>query len=123
VLPSVALPCSPTIDGSVGVSVDVTVEVILVVNIDIATIPIAVAPVVGPRASQDKPSSKCKTHPGVVSRITVRIIGIGRRSSSVDHLRVIRGNVNYVGVRLLNCDHLIAAWNCLGLYDLLRIGL
>jgi hypothetical protein len=85
VLPRVALPGSPPIDCPVGVSV----EVILVINVNVAAVPIAVAPVVGPCASQDKSGSKGKTHPGVVSRISIRIIRIGRRSVSIDHLRVV----------------------------------
>ena len=89
VLPRVALPSSPPIDCSVGVSVDVTVEIILVVNVNVAVVPIAIAPVVGPCASQDKSGSKGETHPGVVFRISIRIIRIGRRSGSIDHLRVV----------------------------------
>ena len=87
VLPRVALAGnSPSID----VPINVSVKVIVVVNVDVAVVPIAVAPVVvGPYASQDKPGPKRETHPGVVSRISVRIIGIGGRRSSVNHLRVI----------------------------------
>jgi hypothetical protein len=87
VLPRVALASnSPSID----VPVDVSVKVIVVVDVYVAVLPIAVAPVVvGPYASQDKSRSKSQPHAGVVPRIGVRIIGIGRRRSSVNHLGVI----------------------------------
>jgi hypothetical protein len=85
VLPRVALAASSPVDGSIGVSV----KAIVVVDVHVAVFPIAIAPVVGPRASQNKSRSKSQPHAGVVSRIGVRIIGIDRRRSSVNHLRVI----------------------------------
>jgi hypothetical protein len=48
VLPTVALAStSPPVDGSV----DVSVKVIVVIDVYVAVLPIAVAPVVGPYAS------------------------------------------------------------------------
>jgi hypothetical protein len=87
VLPSVALAsASPPVD----VPVNVSVEVIIVVDVDVAVVPIAIAPVVvGPCASQNKAGSESQPHTGVVSRIRIRIIGISRRRSSVNHLRVV----------------------------------
>jgi hypothetical protein len=85
VLPRVALASSSAVDGSVGVSV----KIIVVVNVDVAVVPIAISPVVGPCASQNKSGSKSQPHAGVVARIGIRIIGIGRRRSSVNHLRVV----------------------------------
>jgi hypothetical protein len=86
VLPRVALgSTSPPVD----VPVDVPVKVIVVVDVHVAVVPIAVAPVIGPCASQNKSGSESQSHTGVVSRIGIRIIGIGRRRSSVNHLRVV----------------------------------
>jgi hypothetical protein len=121
VLPRVALASnSPSID----VPVDVSVKVIVVVDVYVAMLPIAVAPVVvRPYASQNKSGSKSQSHAGVVSRVGVRIIGIGRRRRSVNHLRVVRGNVNYIGVSLLNYDRLLTALNRFGLHFLLRVSL
>jgi hypothetical protein len=86
VLPRVALAStSPPVD----VPVDVSVKAIVVVVVYVAVVPIAVAPVVGPCASQNKPGSESQPHAGVVPRIGIRIIGISRWRSSVDHLRIV----------------------------------
>jgi hypothetical protein len=86
VLPRVALASpSPPID----VPVDVSVKVIVVVDVYVSVVPIAIAPVVGPSASQNKSGSESQPHAGVVPWIGIRIIGIGRRRSSVNHLRVV----------------------------------
>jgi hypothetical protein len=119
VLPSVALASSTAVDGSVGVSV----KIIVVVDVDVAVVPIAISPVVvGPCASQNKAGSESQPHTGVVSRIRIRIIGISWRRRSINHLRVVRGNVNYVGVSLLNYDHLFTALDRLRLHALLRVA-
>jgi hypothetical protein len=55
VLPTVALAStSPPVYGSV----DVFVKVIVIVDVYVAVVPIAVAPVVGPCASQNKSGSE-----------------------------------------------------------------
>jgi len=59
------------VDGSIGVSV----KVIVVVDVYVAVVPIAIAPVVGPYGSQNESVPKASPVPGVVSRIGVRIIG------------------------------------------------
>ena len=85
-LPPIALASLTAVDVSVGVSV----EVIIVVDVDVAVAPIAIAPVAA------GPSTECKScgaprqpHPGVVPRIGVRVIGVRRRRSSVNDLRVV----------------------------------
>src|SRR5437879_2677444 len=62
-------------------------------------------------------------HPGVVSGIGIRIVRIGRRRRSVNDLWVVRRNVNYVGLRWLNDDHLLASLEWFLLHGLLRAGL
>jgi hypothetical protein len=83
----IVLPCVAL--ARTSPSIDVPVKVIVVVDVYIAVVPIAVAPVVGPRSPQNKSGSEGHPHAGVVTRIGIRIIGIGRRRSSVNHLRVI----------------------------------
>jgi hypothetical protein len=86
VLPRVALASpSPPID----VPVHISVKAIVVVDVHIAVFPIAIAPVVDPCGSQNESGSEGQPRTGVVSRIGVRIIGIGRRRRPVNHLRVI----------------------------------
>jgi hypothetical protein len=119
VLPRVALASSSAVD----VPVYVSVKIIVVVDVDVAVVPIAIAPVVvGPCASQNKAGSESQPHTGVVSRIRIRIIGISRRRRSINHLRVVGGNINYIGVSLLNYNHLLATLDRLRLHGLLRVG-
>jgi hypothetical protein len=86
VLPRVALA---TNSPPINVPVNVSVKVIVVVDVYIAVLPITIAPVVGPCGSQNDSGSEGQPRAGVVSRIGVRIIGIGRRRRSVNHLRVV----------------------------------
>jgi hypothetical protein len=85
------LPGVPLASNSrpIDIPVNVSVKVIVIVDVYVAVLPIAVTPVVGPYASYDESSSKGQPHSGVVSRIGVRIIGIGGRSRSVNHLWVV----------------------------------
>ena len=73
----------------VAVEIVVTIEIVIVIDIDVAAVPIAIAPVVGPCGSQNESGSEGQPRTGVVSRIGVRIIGIGRRSSPINDLRII----------------------------------
>src|SRR5205814_7093286 len=119
VLPFVALASLAPVD----VPVYVFVEIIVVVDVDISAVPIAIAPGAapsppssGPQRNSRAPRQSSSWH---VARISVGIIRIGGRSSPVHHSRVVRGHINNLGVRLLNCDHLLAAGDCLGLHYLL----
>ena len=102
----------------------VMVKVILVVNGDIAAAPVAVAPgAAGPGTQRKSGRAPRQPHPGVVPRIGIRVIRIGRGRRSINHRRVVRGNVNYVGLTRLYYDNLLAAFYCFGLNCLLRAGL
>jgi hypothetical protein len=110
-----------------AVKVVVLIEIIVVVDGDIATAPIAIAPVTAPSApsggahrNSRAPSQSCSRH---IARIGVRVVRILGRRRTVNDLRVVRRDINYVRVRLLDLDHLLAAGNCLGLHYLLGAGL
>jgi hypothetical protein len=110
----------------VNVPVYVFVKIIVVVNVDVTAVPIAITPVAAPSApsggterNSRTPSQGRSWH---VAWIGIRVIGIGRRGSSIHHSRVVRGNIDNVGVRLLNFDYLLAAGDCLGLHYLLGAG-
>src|SRR5262249_48903118 len=113
----------------VAVEIVVLIVVIIVVDLNVPTVPIAVAPVATPRTpgsgterNSCAPRQSCSRH---ITRIGVGIIGISRRSSSVNNLGIVRRHVNYVRLSWFNGDHLPAAAtrtasDCLGLYHLLR---
>jgi hypothetical protein len=122
----IMLPITLSLAADIAVEIVVLIEIIIVVDLDVATVPIAIAPVPPPGApsggTQRDSRSPHQSRAWHVARIGIGIIRIGRRSRSVHHSRVIRRDVDNLGVRLLNCDHLLAAGNCLGLYHLLRAG-
>jgi hypothetical protein len=90
-LPPVALAsASSTVHVSIGVSVDVSVKVILVVDVDVAVVPIAIAPgATGPGTQRKSGRAPRQPHPGVVPRISIGVIRIGRGRSSVNDRRVV----------------------------------
>jgi hypothetical protein len=126
VLPPIALASLSPVNVPVYVFVVVPVKIIVVVDIDVATVPIAIAPVPAPSApssgTQRDSRSPHQSRSWHVARIGIGIIRIFNGSRSVHHSRVIRRDVDNLRVRLLNCDHLLAAGNRLGLYHLLRAG-
>jgi hypothetical protein len=76
--------------ASVYVPVGVSVKIIVVINVDVAMAPIAIAPrAAGPSTQRKSRRAPRQSHPGIVPRISVRVIGIGGRRSSVNHLRVV----------------------------------
>jgi hypothetical protein len=77
--------------ATIDVANVVTVKIILVIDVDIAAvIPVAIAPsTAGPSTQRKSRRAPRQPHPGVVPRIRIRIIRIGRRRSSVNHLRVV----------------------------------
>jgi hypothetical protein len=122
VLPPVALASLPSVDV-VLIEIVVPVKIIVVVNVHVAVVPIAIAPVATSPRTQCK--SRCaprQPHAWVVTRISIRVIGIGRRSSAVHHHGIVRRHVNHIGLSWLDRDHLVAALDCFGLHCLLRAG-
>lgn len=73
------------------VDVFISVKIVVVVDIDVAAIiPVAIAPgAAGPSTQRKSGRAPCQPHPGIVPRIGIRVIGIGRGSSSVNHHRVV----------------------------------
>jgi hypothetical protein len=86
VLPPIALASlSP-----VHVFIVVPVKVIVVIDVDVTVVPIAIAPVAtGPGTQRKSCRAPRQSHAGVVPRIGIRVIGIGRRSSSVNDYRIV----------------------------------
>ena len=125
----IVLPISISLAIDVPVKIVVLIEIIVVVNVDVAAVvPIAIAPVAPPgtpgggaERNSRTPHQSC---PWDVTRISVGIVGILCGSSSINDRGVVRRDVNHVGIRLLNLNHLLA-WSgcttpdCLGLYHLL----
>jgi hypothetical protein len=90
------------------------------VDVDVAATPAATpTPASTPCRSQSQTRPKPKTPSGDVTRIIIRIIGIG--GWSVDDYWVVGRNVDHLGIGLLNYDHLLA-FGGLGFYLLLRVG-
>ena len=120
------LPITLSLAVDVAVEIVVLVEIIIVVDLDVATVPIAIAPVAAPSAprggTQCNSRSPHQSRSWHVARIRVGIIGVFRGRRSVHHSRVVRRDVDNIGICLLDLDHLLAAGNCLGLYHLLRAG-
>jgi hypothetical protein len=100
VLPAIALPCltatgllaGPINVSSIAPPIDlVFVEVVLVIDVDIAAVvPIAIAPIAAGPSTQGKSGrAPRQPHAGVVPGISIRIIGVGRRRRSVNDRRVV----------------------------------
>jgi hypothetical protein len=126
-LPLVALPSLAPVNVPVGRSVGVSVEIIVVVDVDVATVPIAIAPMAAPGTpgGSAKRNSRAphQCRPRYVPRIRVRIVRIFGCRRTVNDRWIVRGNVHDVRVSVLYYDHLFAALDCFGLNCLLRAGL
>jgi hypothetical protein len=112
----------------IAVEVIVLIEIIVVVNVDVAVVPIAVAPMTTPGTpcGGTKCDSRAPHQSGawIVAGISVGVVRIFGRRCTVNDSRVVRRDVNYVGIGLLNLDHLPArsgctTADCLGLHNLL----
>ena len=91
VLPPLALAsASSTVHVSIGVSIGGSIKVIVVVDVDVAAAPIAIAPIAaGPSTQRKSGRAPRQPHAGVVPGIGIRIIGVGRRRRSVNDCRVV----------------------------------
>jgi len=105
-------------------AVDVILPVVIkvvAVDVDIAVSPTtAIAPAPAPSCSHGHAHSKRKKHPRHIARVGIG--GIRVRRGAVDHNGVVRGDINHVGLSLLNDDDLLAPLNLLILHFLLRGG-
>ena len=112
-----------SVNVSVGVAVNVSVELVFVVDVDIAVVPIAIAPIAAnPRTQGKSRRPPGESHARIVPGIGIRIIRIRRRRWPINNCWVVGRNINYIGLRGLNYDHLLAAFHRLGLYYLLLAG-
>jgi len=131
VLPPVALASLTAVDVPVGRSIGVPVKIVVVIDVDVAVVPIAIAPVTTPSTpgcgAQRNSGAPHQSRAWHIAGIGIGIVRIVNRSSSVNDSGVVRGDVNYVGIGLLNLNHLLARSgcttpDCLGLHNLLRTG-
>ena len=84
----------------------VSIEIVVVVNVDVAVAPIAIAPIVCPRCSQYESCAKCQPHPRHVAWIIIGRIRINPRWTINDR-RIIRRNIDVLRVGRLNYDSLL----------------
>jgi hypothetical protein len=99
--------------GSIGPLIDVSdvifVEVVLVIDGDVAVAPIAIAPIVCPCCSQYHSCAKCQPRPRHVAWI---IIGRIRPNWwTVNDLGIIRRNIHVLVVGRLNYDSLLPSFH------------
>ena len=121
VLPLTAARLAAVNVATIDVVNVVPVKIIVVVNVDVAVAPIAIAPVVAPIRAPGQASAQGQTHPGVVTRVIVRIVRV--RWRTVDDRRIVGRNVNDLRIGILNYDHILSALYSSCLYFLLRAGL
>jgi hypothetical protein len=130
----IVLPITLSLATDIAVEIVVLIEIIIVVDVDVAVVPIAIAPI-APVAAPSAPSGGTQrnsraphqTCAWIVAGITVGVVGILGGRSSVNNRWVVRWDVSYIGTGLLNFDHLLTAPgrtapHRLGLHDLLRTG-
>jgi len=90
VLPVAAGSRSVSDVGSIAAFTDVGdvifVEIVLVIDVDVSVTPVAIAPG-APSPSTERKSRRAprQSHPRVVARIRIRVIGISGRRSSIYH--------------------------------------
>lgn len=114
----VMLPLAPAL---AAIDVRIPVEIVIVVDVDVSTAPIAITPVVRPCGPQDDAGPHRESHPRHVSWIGIRVIRICGRP--VNNRRIVGGDVNNFRVRLLNNDDLLASLHRLSFHSLLLAGL
>jgi hypothetical protein len=130
VLPPVApaLPGPISLSGSivnvVTVEVIVPVKVVFVVDVDVAAIPVTIAPVTAPVTAPCDRCPESQSCSGNVTRIIVRVIGITGWRGAIDHRRIVGRDINDFRIGLLDFDDLFPTLgNGLGFHDLLSTGL
>ena len=108
----IVLPLTITLAAVTLAAVDVRipVKVIIVVNIDVSTVPIAVAPITAiPGRPEREPGAKGQSCSRDVAWIVIRRIRISR--CSIHHRWVIGRNVDNLRIRRLNDNHLLTAFH------------
>jgi hypothetical protein len=81
------LPIVVPFTSLLAVEIVVAIKIIVVVNVDVPAAPVAIAPMspspARPCCAKCESGPPCQPHSGVVSRVGVGIIRIGRRRRSV----------------------------------------
>src|SRR5437660_12729591 len=96
----------------------VSIEIVVVVNGDVAVAPIAIAPIVCPRCSQYESSAKCQPRSRHVAWIIIGRIRITPRWTVNDRW-IIRRNIDELRVGRLNYDSLLPSLYRLSFHFLL----
>jgi hypothetical protein len=83
------LPIVVPFTSLLAVEIVVAIKIIVVVNVDVPAAPVAIAPIspspAHPCCTKCESGPPCQPHSGVVSRVGVRVIWIGRSSFSVHY--------------------------------------
>src|SRR5439155_22216801 len=98
-----------------------------VIVLTVPTVPTALPPVAAPSdptcgSSRDSRAPR-QSRPWQIARIGIRVVRILGRGRTINDLRVVRREVNYVRVGWFNYNNLLAARDCLSFHFLLRAGL
>jgi hypothetical protein len=93
------------------------IEIVVVVDGDVAVAPIAIAPIVCPRCSQYESCAKCQPHPRHVARIIIGRIRINRWT--VNNHGIVRRNIDVLRVGRLDYDNLLPSLYRLSFHFLL----
>jgi hypothetical protein len=112
-LPSVALASLTAVHVPVACSVGIPIEIIVVVDVDVATVPIAISPVATPSTpgsgAKRNPRAPHQSRAWIVPWISVGIVRILGGRCTVNDSWIVRRDVHYVRISILNHDHLFAA--------------
>jgi hypothetical protein len=99
----------------------IAIEIVIVVYVDVAVPPIAIAPVIAPIGTPCNASAKRQSHSRVPARIIIGIVRISRRT--IHNCRIVRRNINYLRIGVLDHYDLLTAFHRLRLHSLLCAGL
>src|SRR5262249_11753949 len=130
-LPSVALSSLTAVHVPVGRSIGVPVKIVVVIDVDVAVVPIAIAPAPTPSTpgcgTERNSRTPHQSRAWIVPWISVGIVRILGGRCTVNDSWIVRRDVHYVRIGLLNLNHLLTAPgciapDCLGLHNLLRTG-
>jgi len=88
------------------VPVAVPVKVVVVIDVDVAATPVAIAPpAIGDTRTYQDTGAPRQPHSRIIARVAIRIVGIGRRA--VNHRWIIGRNVNGLRIGLFNNNNVL----------------
>ena len=112
----IVLPITLSLAIDVPVKIVVLVVIIIVIDFNVAVVPIAVAPMAAPRppggGTERHSRTPHQSRAWIVTGISIGIVRICGGRCTVNDSRIVRRDVNYVGIGLLNLNHLLARSSC-----------